>query len=66
MKSTAPEFLANLAHELYEAGPIYFDMRRLMPEVVKAEARRLCGEASYEFMAELEQRRVKMGLSRIQ
>ena len=70
MKSNAPEFLANFAAAVYEEDPIYFDINRIMPEVVKnyieAEVRAACGEPSYEFMAELEQRRVKMGLSRIQ
>jgi hypothetical protein len=70
MKSNAPEFLANVAEALYEEDPIYFDMKRLMPEIFKnyieAEVRSLCGEPSYEFMADHEQTRVKMGLSRIQ
>ena len=70
MKSNAPEFLANVAAALYEEDPIYFDIKRLMPEVVKnyieAEVRAACGEPSYELMAEVEQRRVKAGLSRIQ
>jgi len=28
MISNAPEFLANIAHEVYEADPIYFDTKR--------------------------------------
>jgi len=45
MLTNAPEFLANLAATLYEEDPIYFDVKRLMPEAVKnyieAEVRRL-------------------------
>jgi len=70
MRSNAPEFLANVCAAIYEEDPIGFDMKRLMPEVVKnyveAEVRAVCGEPSYEFMADREQTRVKMGLSRIQ
>ena len=70
MLTNAPETLANLAAALYEEDPIGFDMKRLMPEIIKnyieAEVRAACGEPSYEFMADHEQTRVKMGLSRIQ
>ena len=70
MLTNAPEFLANLAAALYEEDPIYFDIKRIMPEVVKnyieAKVRAACGEPSYEFMAEVELKRVKAGLSRIQ
>jgi len=70
MRSNAPEFLANLAAALYEADPVGFDIKRIAPEVVgnyiEAQARAACGEPSYEFLAEREQKRVKIGLSRIQ
>ena len=51
MLTNAPEFLANLAHELYEADPIYFDIKRAWREfpwdvMVRRELSRILNQPS--------------------